>query len=211
MLVVPWVTSCVSKPHAAAYAAAVVAVQAVIAFVTHRGWIQSGRFGFIRASSAERAASESPSCGEVVTLEEAVSLKQAYPSSTLVALRGPNRNLCAEAARRARGVGDAAVYVVFVDEMPGLFFPPRTGPSDDAQDVLNAAVYDLNKEGVEAVPVWRIAHDARRVDRRGGRGAGRRLRDHGDDPALDGVAVPARRCPEELARRAARADPRGDL
>jgi nucleotide-binding universal stress UspA family protein len=138
----------------------VVAVQAVIAFITHRGWIESGRFGFIRASSAERAASESPSCGEVVTLEEAVSLKQAYPSSTMVALRGPNRNLCAEAARRARGAGDAAVYVVFVDEMPGLFFPPRTGPSDDAQDVLNAAVYDLNKEGVEAVPVWRMAHDA---------------------------------------------------
>jgi len=160
VLVVPWVTSIVSKPHAAAYAAAVVAVQAVIAFITHRGWIQSGRFGFIRASSAERAASESPSCGEVVTLEEAVALKQAYPSSTLVALRGPNRDLCAEAARRARGMGDAAVYVVFVDEMPGLFFPPRTGPSDDAQDVLEAAVSDLNKEGVEAVPVWRIAHDA---------------------------------------------------
>ncbi len=159
-LIVPWVISCVSKPHAAAYAATVVAVQALIAFITHRGWIESGRFGFIRASSAERAASEQPSCGEVVTLEEAVSLKQAYPSTTLIALRGPNRNLCAEAARRARGMGDAAVYVVFVDEMPGLFFPPRTGPSDDAQDVLNAAVYDLNKEGVEAVPVWRIAHDA---------------------------------------------------
>ncbi len=159
-LIVPWVISTVTKPHAAAYAAVVVAVQALIAFVTHRGWIESGRFGFIRASSAERAASEQPSCGEVVTLEEAVSLKQAYPSSTLIALRGPNRNLCAEAARRARGMGDAAVYVVFVDEMPGLFFPPRTGPSDDAQDVLNAAVYDLNKEGVEAVPVWRIAHDA---------------------------------------------------
>ena len=159
-LIVPWVTSWFTKPTAALYAAGVAGVQLVVAFVTHRGWIQPGRFGFIRASSAERAASEQPSCGEVVTLEEAVALKPSYPSSTLVALRGPNRNLCAEAARRARGMGDAAVYVVFVDEMPGLFFPPRTGPSDDAQDVLNAAVYDLNKEGVEAVPVWRMAHDA---------------------------------------------------
>jgi amino acid transporter/nucleotide-binding universal stress UspA family protein len=159
-LVVPWVTSWFTKPTAAAYAAGVAGVQLIVAFVTHRGWIRSGRFGYFRAASAERAAAEQPSCGEVVTLEEAVALKPTYPSSTLLALRGPNRNLCAEAARRARGMGDAAVYVVFVDEMPGLFFPPRTGPSDDAQDVLNAAVYDLNKEGVEAVPVWRMAHDA---------------------------------------------------
>ena len=159
-LIVPWVTSWFTKPNAALYGAGVTGIQLVVAFVTHRGWIRSGRFGFIRAASAERAASDQPSCGEVVTLEEAVSLKSAYPSSTMIALRGPNRNLCAEAARRARGAGDSAIYVVFVDEMPGLFFPPRTGPSDDAQDVLNAAVYDLKKEGVDAVPIWRLAHDA---------------------------------------------------
>jgi amino acid transporter/nucleotide-binding universal stress UspA family protein len=159
-LVVPWVTSWFTKPNATLYGAAVTAVQLVVAFVTHRGWIRSGRFGFIRAVTAERAASDQPSCGEVVTLAEAVSLRQTYPSTTLVALRGPNRNLCAEAAKRARGAGDTAIYVVFVDEIPGLFFPPRTGPSEDALDVLNAAVYDLGKEGMEAVPIWRLAHDA---------------------------------------------------
>jgi nucleotide-binding universal stress UspA family protein len=62
--------------------------------------------------------------------------------------------------RRARGAGDAAVYVIFVDEIPGLFFPPRTGPSDDALEVLNAAVHDINAEGMEAVPIWRLAHNA---------------------------------------------------
>jgi len=159
-LVVPWVTSWFTKPHAALYGAVVTGVQLAVAFVTHRGWIRSGRFGFIRAASAEQAASNQPSCGEVVTLAEAVALRQAYPSSTLVALRGPNRNLCAEAARRARGAGDAAVYAIFVDEIPGLFFPPRTGPSEDAMDVLDTAVYDLKQEGMEAVPIWRLAHDA---------------------------------------------------
>jgi len=159
-LVVPWVTSWFTKPHAALYGAVVTGVQLAVAFVTHRGWIRSGRFGFIRAASAEQAASNQPSCGEVVTLAEAVALRQAYPSSTLVALRGPNRNLCAEAARRARGAGDAAVYAIFVDEIPGLFFPPRTGPSEDALDVLDTAVYDLKQEGMEAVPIWRLAHDA---------------------------------------------------
>jgi amino acid transporter len=160
-LVVPWVTSWFSKPVATLYGAGVTGLQLAVAFVTHRGWIRSGRFGFIRAAAAERAAAAAhPSATEVVTLDEALSLRQTYPSTTLVALRGPNRNLCREAVRRARGVGDGAVYVVFVDEIPGLFFPPRTGPSDEALDVLDAAVSDIGKEGMQAVPIWRLAHDA---------------------------------------------------
>ena len=73
-------TSWFTKPTAALYAAGVAGVQLVVAFVTHRGWIRSGRFGYFRAASAERAAAEQPSCGEVVTLEEAVALKPTYPS-----------------------------------------------------------------------------------------------------------------------------------
>jgi hypothetical protein len=142
------------------YGVGVTGLQLGVAFVTHRGWIRSGRFGFIRAASAEQAAAAGPATNEVVTLAEAVSLKAAYASTTLVALRGPNRSLCQEAARRARGAGDAAVYVIFVDEIPGLFFPPRTGPSDDALEVLDAAVHDINAEGMEAVPIWRLAHNA---------------------------------------------------
>ncbi|HET6282646.1 MAG TPA: universal stress protein, partial [Polyangia bacterium] len=159
-LLIPWVTSWFTKPVAALYGACVTGLQLAVAFVTHRGWIRSGRFGFIRASAAERAAADSPSCGELVTLEEAASLRHTYPSTTLVALRGRNVNLCREAARRARGAGDGAVYVIFVDEIPGLFFPPRTGPSEDALEVLNGAVADINKQGMEAVPLWRIAHNA---------------------------------------------------
>jgi amino acid transporter len=158
-LLVPWVTSWITKPRSTFYGILVTGIQLGIAFVTHRGWIRSGRFGFLRAASAERAAA-GPGSNEVVTLEEAVELKAAYPSTTLVALRGRNRNLCIEAARRARGAGDAAVCLVVVDEVPGLFFPPRTGPSDDALDVLEAAVADIGEENMAAVPIWRIAHDA---------------------------------------------------
>ncbi|HVR62436.1 MAG TPA: APC family permease [Polyangia bacterium] len=159
-LAIPWVTSWFTKPVAALYAAGVTGLQLLVAFVTQRGWIRSGRFGFLRAATAERAAADQPGCGEVVTLAEALALKATYPSTTLIALRGPNRNLCREAARRAKGVGDAAVYVIFVDEIPGLFFPPRTGPSDDALDVLVAAVADIRREGLEAIPLWRLAHNA---------------------------------------------------
>jgi hypothetical protein len=158
-LVVPWVTSWFTKPKATLYGLGVAGCQLAIAFVTHRGWIRSGRFGYLRAAAAERAAA-GPAAAEVVTLEEAVLLRAAYPSTTLVALRGRNPSLCREAARRARGAGDAAVYVVFVDEVPGLFFPPRTGPSEEAFAVLTGAVADIRAEGMEAVPIWRLAHDA---------------------------------------------------
>jgi amino acid transporter len=157
-LLVPWVTSWLTKPRATLYGILVTGIQLGVAFVTHRGWIRSGRFGYLRAASAERAAGSGSN--EVITLDEAVDLKAAYPSTTLVALRGRNRNLCREAARRARGAGDAAVCVVVVDEVPGLFFPPRTGPSDDALDVLEAAVADIGEENMAAVPIWRLAHDA---------------------------------------------------
>jgi amino acid transporter len=158
-VLVPWVTSWFTKPVATLYGVAVTGMQLAVAFVTHRGWIRSGRFGYLRAASAEQAAAAGPSTNEVVTLAEAVALRSTYPSTTVVALRGPNKNLCREAARRARGAGDAAVYVIFVDQIPGLFFPPRTGPSDDALEVLNAAVRDITAEKMEAVPIWRLAHN----------------------------------------------------
>jgi amino acid transporter/nucleotide-binding universal stress UspA family protein len=159
-LVIPWVTTWFTKPVSTLYGVAVTGLQLMVAFVTHRGWIRSGRFGYLRAASAERAAAAGPATNDVITLEEAVALRSTYPSTTVVALRGANKNLCREAARRARGAGDAAVYVIFVDQIPGLFFPPRTGPSDDALEVLEAAVVDIGAEGLQAVPIWRLAHNA---------------------------------------------------
>ena len=97
---------------------------------------------------------------EVVTLEEALEMKAMYPSITLVAVRAANLRLFQEALARARGAGDAAVYVIYVDEVPGLFFPPKAGPSREARQVLQAAVDYFKQAGFTAVPVWRMAHDA---------------------------------------------------
>jgi nucleotide-binding universal stress UspA family protein len=87
-------------------------------------------------------------------------MKQIYPSSTLVALRAPNLRLFQEARVRARGAGDGAIYVIFVDEIPGLFFPPKSGPSREARAVLQAAADYFRQAGMTAVPIWRMAHDA---------------------------------------------------
>ena len=95
-----------------------------------------------------------------MTLEEAVcAAKRRTRRRRWSRCAGRNQNLCREAARRARGAGDAAVYVVFVDQIPGLFFPPRTGPSDEALEVLEAAAVDIAAEKMEAVPIWRLAHN----------------------------------------------------
>ena len=87
-------------------------------------------------------------------------MRAMYPSSTLVAVRAPNLRLFQEALARSRGSGDAAVYVLYVDEIPGLFFPPKNGPSKEARSVLASAVDYFKQAGVIAVPIWRMGHDA---------------------------------------------------
>jgi amino acid transporter/nucleotide-binding universal stress UspA family protein len=159
-LAVPWVTSWFTKWTATAYGAAVTGLLLLVALVTHRGWIRSGRFGFLTAAAAEQSAADLSTAVEVLTLGEAVALKQSYPSTTMLALRGANPSICQEAAKRARGMGDTAVYVVYVDEIPGLLFPPRRGPSGEALRVLRMAVTELRTAGMDAVPIWRLAHDA---------------------------------------------------
>jgi amino acid transporter/nucleotide-binding universal stress UspA family protein len=159
-LVLPWVTSWFTKWRATLYGALASGLLLFVAYVTHRGWIRAGRFGFLSAASAEAAASDLETATEVLTLDEAAALRQSYPSTTLLALHTTNRPLCQEVARRAKGVGDSAVYVVVVDEIPGFLFPPQRGPSHEALRVLRTAVNDLREAGIDAVPVWRLAHDA---------------------------------------------------
>jgi amino acid transporter/nucleotide-binding universal stress UspA family protein len=159
-LAAPWLTSWITKPTATLYGAGATGVLLLVGLVTRRGWIRSGRFGFLRAAAAEQSAADLSTAVEVLTLGEAAALKQSYPSTTLLAVRGPNASLCREAARRARGMGDTAVYVVYVDEIPGLLFPPRRGPSGEALRVLPAVVEELRAAGMDAVPIWRLAHDA---------------------------------------------------
>jgi hypothetical protein len=49
---------------------------------------------------------------------------------------------------------------LFVDEVPGLFFPPKSGPSREAREVLESDVDFFRRAAIDAVPVWRMAHDA---------------------------------------------------
>ena len=146
---------------------------------------------FPLAQSAEASAAELSTAMEVLTLDEAVSLRQSYPSTTLLALVTPNLPLCREVARRAKGAGDSAVYVVYVDEIPGFLFPPRRGPSQEALRVLRTAVQRSAERGHRRRPGLAPGPRRRRVAGRGRGGTGDDVRVHRDDHARGGLALPA--------------------
>ena len=160
LVLLAWGVNLIEKTKATLFGGSVTLVGFGIAYAVRRGWIGGHRTGFTEAEDAEHAAAQLETATEVVTLEEALEMKAIYPSTTLVAVRAANLRLFQEALARARGAGDASVYVIFVDEIPGLFFPPKAGPSREARQVLQAAVDYFKQAGFTAVPIWRMAHDA---------------------------------------------------
>jgi nucleotide-binding universal stress UspA family protein len=156
-----WVTNLYAKHLATIFGGGVVALGMGLAYLVRRGYFERlERIGFVSEEEAEAAAAELPTAVQVVTLAEAMDLKETYNSKTMVCVRGVNERLLGEAVMRARGAGDAAVYVMFVDEVPGLFYPPKIGPSDEAQEVLRDACALVEKQRITAIPLWRMAHDA---------------------------------------------------
>ena len=160
LVVSAWLINLVHRRFATLLGGAATALGTAFAIAVKKGWIGVARKGFVSAEEAERAASELGSALEILTIEEAIHMRSMYPSSTLVALRSSNLRMLQEAAVRARGCRENAVYLIFVDEIPGLFFPPNTGPSREAREVLAIAVEFFKEAGLVAIPIWRMAHDA---------------------------------------------------
>jgi amino acid transporter/nucleotide-binding universal stress UspA family protein len=160
LVLLAWGVNLIEKTKATMFGGTTTVIGFGIAYAVRRGWIGGHRTGFKEAEAAEAAAAQLESATEVVTLEEATETQAMYKSSTLVAVRAANLRLFQEALARARGAGDTAVYIIFVDEVPGLFFPPKAGPSREARSVLQAAVDYFKQAGFTAIPIWRMAHDA---------------------------------------------------
>lgn len=159
-VVTAWAVSLVAKVHATVFGGGVTLLGFALAWAVRKGWIAGVKGGFVSADEAELAASKLESAVDVVTVDEVLAMRPMYSSSTLVAVRSPNLHLFQQALARARGSGDKAVYIIFVDEVPGLFFPINQGPSKEARHVLTASVDYFREAGMDAVPVWRMAHDA---------------------------------------------------
>jgi amino acid transporter/nucleotide-binding universal stress UspA family protein len=162
MVFVAWATNLVTKELATAFGVTATAIGMGVAVGTRRGWFDSliGALPYVTAEEAESMAEQLPSAARIVTLPEAVALKNLYQPSTLVAVRGANPTLIREAVLRVRGRKKPLVAVLYVDEIPGPFYPSLIGPSEEAREVLGEMVRAFEREEIEVIPIWRMGHDA---------------------------------------------------
>jgi nucleotide-binding universal stress UspA family protein len=159
LVVVSWIVNLIHKTSATIFGGSITAVGFAVAYAVRRGWI-GRKSGLVSAEAAESAGGRLETAIEILTLDEAIDMRPMYAPTTLVSMRAPNLRLFQQAAARARGAGEPAVYLLFVDEVPGLFYPPKTGPSREAREVLASSADFFKRAGLVALPVWRMAHDA---------------------------------------------------
>jgi nucleotide-binding universal stress UspA family protein len=160
VVLVAFCVNLVHKQAATIFGGSVTLLGLGVAYAVRRGWIGGAKSGFVTSEAAERAAASLPSAVDILTVEEALDVRSVYRSTTLVSVRSPNLRMFQEAVARVRGCDERAVYLIFVDEVPGLFYPPKVGPSREAQEILAAAAEFFRQADVVAIPLWRMAHDA---------------------------------------------------
>lgn len=158
-----WSINLVHKPAALVFGGGLTVLFVGAGLLVRGGWLGKALGPEARAATlreAEELGAAAPEAAKVLTLSEAVDLRPLERSKIIVALRGLNERLLEDAATFAKGSGERAVYVVYVDEVPGLFLPTDVAPSDEAQNVLHRAYEILEKRHqILALPIWRLASD----------------------------------------------------
>jgi amino acid transporter/nucleotide-binding universal stress UspA family protein len=166
IVTVAWATNLVSKPLATAFGGGFTVLGMLLATGVRRGWFSkiSIPIPYLSRRLAEQRAAEHPHAAKILTLDEALELAVVYSPRTLLCLRGgPNEGLMAKTAERLRESSEQQLYVLFVEEIPGLFFPADISPSEEANAVLARAVDFMQEREITAVPVWRVGHSASSV------------------------------------------------
>lgn len=156
-----WITNLVSKPAATYFGGGITLVGMVVAVGVHRGWFRmiSVPIPYISRRLAEQAAGDRPSAAKILTLDEAVELLPVYRPTTMLCIRGgQNEPLLDKTLERLEQTSEKQVYLLFVQEVPGLFFPANVGPSVEANEVLGKAVEFMEERAITPLPVWRVGH-----------------------------------------------------
>jgi amino acid transporter len=152
-----WFINMVHKPNALMFGGTIAALL-VAAGVWHR--LGAARKAVEVFAKAESEAADLPEASNILTLEEAQEASAIEGSPIMVALRQVNTKLLEDASVYARGLNRKNVYVIFVDEMPGLFLPQEVKPTADAVKVLIDSCAELRKNNMNGIPIWRMAEDA---------------------------------------------------
>jgi amino acid transporter len=163
MVMTAWVTNIITKPLATYFGGGITLFGMFIAVGMRRGWFKKVLVPIPHLSQrvAEQAAAQSPQCAKILTIDEAIELQPVYHPQSLLAIRGgSNEPLLARVVERYKETGESQLYLLFIDEVPGLFYPAGMGPSEEANEVLAKGSDFLEKHGVTAVPLWRLGHRA---------------------------------------------------
>src|SRR6185436_19411824 len=118
LVVSAWGINLIHRRFATLLGVGATALGCAYAIAVKKGWLGAARSGFVAAEDAEKAGAELHSAVEILTVAEAIQMREMYRSSTLVALRSANLRVFQEALARVRGCGESAVYLIFVDEIP---------------------------------------------------------------------------------------------
>lgn len=187
MVLVSWCVNLVTKPLATFFGGGLTAVGMAVAIGAQQKRFHDVlyRLPFVRRRTAERiirAHGVTEEVPELISLSDAQDLRQLYPSTTLVALRGPNALLVSEAVRRERGRGGTTIYALYVEERPGLFVGSAASePDPEGRDTLLFAARVAQSEGANLLPVWTISYSA-------AEGIARAARELGVDTVMMGVS-----------------------
>ncbi len=156
-LLAAWIINMFHKPDALIFGGTIAAIL-VGTGVWHR--VKASQKAAGQFARAESTVADLPEASNILTLEEAVEASAVESSPIMVALRYVNSKLLQDAAIYAKGLKCGNIYVIYVDEMPGLFLPNEIKPSPEALKVLIGSCAALEKMGVAGIPIWRMAEDA---------------------------------------------------
>ncbi|MES2643277.1 MAG: universal stress protein [Myxococcota bacterium] len=156
-VVVAFAAILVSKPTATLFGGGLTAFGMAIAVGTHTGWFERTLARLPRmAPPREVEHAETP----FFTVAQARALPKGNTPGILVASRGATRKIFREACDRAKSRGQHQIFLLYVDEIPGLFYPQLASPTPEGLTVLHAGCEVIRDLGIEAVPVWGLSHSA---------------------------------------------------
>ncbi len=164
-VVVAWLVNLVEKPVATTFGVSLTVIGMLYGLALREGWIKEAlhlvpsvsRRDLRKALAGEAHASEV--VHEIVSLAMAQEIQPLYNSSTLVAVAGRNPHVIAEAIRRVKGMGEKALYCIYVEEWPGLFYgKEELLPSEVGIDALGMAAKQAAAAGIELIPIWTTSY-----------------------------------------------------
>jgi amino acid transporter len=156
-LVAAWVINMFNKPHALLFGGSVTLLILGLGWLHRSGALKKAEEAF---EKAETEVADLPEAGDLLTIEEAKDAAAVESSTLMIALRSVNPRVLETAVRYAHGVKQKNIYLIYVDETPGLFVPLDLKPSLDSRMTLSGACAFLRLHGVHGLPIWRLAEDA---------------------------------------------------